>query len=200
MPKPTVGTSPPESKGKGKAPATCKPPEDPLIHDYDSDDSDDGSFQRAFDTIHNMEKGVASISSIANPNPLPSSNSHQTPPTSDSESMVVFPGPTSHSDPVTPVVTEQATQSPVSDNDSELIVDIMERLYDEESLMSRIRRLQAKKSTSKKNTIKKPKNRKTTKKVRFHTPPSNNRTQFKRPTPRKPKSKTTASHPSKWTH
>lgn len=89
MPKPTVGTSPLENKGKDKAPATCKPPEDPLIHDYDSDNSDDGSFQRALDIIHNMEKGAASISGIANPNPIPSSNSHQTPVVTE-QSIVVF--------------------------------------------------------------------------------------------------------------
>lgn len=155
--KPVVGVSP--SKEKGKKTATACKTDDPLVNDYDSDeDSDENSFQNALNAIHNRARMPGSTSGVQHTPP----HSSNAPSPHDSGSGVEDrSAPVTH--PITPTVTILPPQTtPDSDSENDTIAAIAERLIDEESLLTRARRLQKKKASSSRH--------KPTKKVRFVSP------------------------------
>lgn len=82
--RPILGDSPPpKSQGKGKAPVTCKPPY-PEVNDYDSDESDEDSFQRALNAINNMHRGAGSTSGV-------STHNHHPPPPPHHPTQMLLP-------------------------------------------------------------------------------------------------------------
>lgn len=146
--RPVIGTSPPEEKGK--APLHKCRPEEPFIHDYDSDDSDEDSFQRALSAINNMEFGIGTSGNGASHTPPPHLPSHtQAPPPHDTDSV-----PSSGINQLTlapPPVTLVAGEYPnhqSCDSDNEPIANIIDRLIDEEPLMLRAAKLHAQKLKS----------------------------------------------------
>lgn len=198
---PVLGSSP--VKGKGKISATSCKSFDPMIEDYDSDESDEDSFQRALDAIHHMEQGIGSTSQTAPPPPPPPHSSQPAP--HDLESPPASNhGATSPQDstllpPVTPTVPD-TSDLPI-DSEDEFIADIFDKIIDEEPLMKRATRLQAQKD----NSLKKKAHSatKSGKHVRFSTPARNRRVPSPSPPPRKitpSKSKSAVKHPSKWQH
>lgn len=160
--RPVLGSSPVAEADKGKAPVTKCKEMDPYVADYDSDDSDEDSFQRALNAIQNMGRDIGSSSQV---HPTPPVSSHppagNAPPhnstshmTSLSLEIVDVPHspsalPLDGSPPLSP--TNPVT-SPPSDDDSELIQDIMDRVVDTEPLMARTKRLQAQKEKSTKKS------------------------------------------------
>lgn len=172
--RPVLGDSPlPQGKGK-KILSGCKPL-DPTVQDYDSDDSDEGSFERALNAIHNIGREVGSSSGVT---PLPGaapppSSSHplfrqnaagrsielhydlqdmanwQPPSTLSDNDSSVPPAPGIQQQPVTPTShTEHLSDHPAEpdpDSENEIIADIVDRLIDAEPLSTRAKRLQAKK-------------------------------------------------------
>ena len=73
-PRPVLAPSLPKEKGKNHASLTL----DPTVADYDSDDSDEGSFERALYAINTMGREAGSTSGIT-PGSAPQPPSHTSP-------------------------------------------------------------------------------------------------------------------------